>query len=292
MTRGGDAGGRDSRHRRVHEPRAGARERRGQARGRLGVRVRALRNADRAARVSRATTCRRRFSPRVLKAEPDWRRLPAETPPAIRRLLRRCLQKDRKHRLRDIGDARLEIDEALDAAAPMRRPSGVTAQSRRRERLVLLSTLALVTLIAAVAMVRAFRPPPPAPESASRNHHPADDGSGVAGDLARRADDCLRRHSEGRSRLWLRSLDSVIGAAVDGDRWCTESLLVAGQPVRRFLCGWQAQADRHRRRIGADARERFQRHRRCVEPRRRDPVCDAWVPRSSVSPTRVVNLSQ
>src|SRR5438477_7203110 len=49
----------------------------------------------------------------VLKTDPDWSALPAETPPAIRRLLRRCLERDRKRRLADIADARLEIDEAL-----------------------------------------------------------------------------------------------------------------------------------------------------------------------------------
>ena len=48
----------------------------------------------------------------VLKSEPDWRRLPAETPESIRRLLRRSLQKDRKLRLHDIADARIEIDDA------------------------------------------------------------------------------------------------------------------------------------------------------------------------------------
>ena len=41
----------------------------------------------------------------ILRAEPDWSVLPLQTPAAIRRLLRRCLEKDRKDRLRDIGDA-------------------------------------------------------------------------------------------------------------------------------------------------------------------------------------------
>ncbi len=49
----------------------------------------------------------------VFKSEPDWRRLPAATPESVRRLLRRCLQKEPNLRLRDIGDARLEIKEAL-----------------------------------------------------------------------------------------------------------------------------------------------------------------------------------
>ena len=54
----------------------------------------------------------------VFKAEPDWRRLPAETPEAIRRLLRRCLQKERSQRLKSADDARLEIEETLSAPAP------------------------------------------------------------------------------------------------------------------------------------------------------------------------------
>src|SRR6516162_5598156 len=48
----------------------------------------------------------------VLKTDPDWKALPTETPASIRRLLRRCLERDRKRRLPDIVDARLEIDEA------------------------------------------------------------------------------------------------------------------------------------------------------------------------------------
>ena len=50
----------------------------------------------------------------VLQQEPDWALLPAQTPASITRLIRRCLEKDPKRRLRDIGDARLEIEEALN----------------------------------------------------------------------------------------------------------------------------------------------------------------------------------
>ena len=49
----------------------------------------------------------------VITKEPDWSALPADTPPSIRKLLRRCLEKDRRKRLADISDARLEIDEAM-----------------------------------------------------------------------------------------------------------------------------------------------------------------------------------
>ena len=48
----------------------------------------------------------------VLKVEPDWTMLPVGMSGAIRRLLRRCLEKDRRQRLHDIADARLEIEEA------------------------------------------------------------------------------------------------------------------------------------------------------------------------------------
>jgi len=63
---------------------------------------------------------------RVLEREPDWERVPGTTPANVRRLLRRCLEKDPKQRLRDIGDAQLELQETLAA------PDGdrVTAPSR------------------------------------------------------------------------------------------------------------------------------------------------------------------
>jgi serine/threonine protein kinase len=68
----------------------------------------------------------------VLSANLDWSALPAATPAPIRRLLRRCLERDRNKRLRAIGDALLEIDEALatraedvmeSAATPVRKTS-------------------------------------------------------------------------------------------------------------------------------------------------------------------------
>ena len=51
----------------------------------------------------------------VLTKEPDWSALPPNTPAPIRKLLRRCLEKDRKRRLPDAADIRLEIDDALAA---------------------------------------------------------------------------------------------------------------------------------------------------------------------------------
>lgn len=49
----------------------------------------------------------------VVRAEPEWEELPVETPRAIRQLLRRCLTKEPKRRLRDIGEARIVLNEPL-----------------------------------------------------------------------------------------------------------------------------------------------------------------------------------
>ena len=53
----------------------------------------------------------------VIRGEPDWSAVPTDTPPAVRRLLRRCLQKDGKERLHDISDARSEMQDAQAEAA-------------------------------------------------------------------------------------------------------------------------------------------------------------------------------
>ena len=53
----------------------------------------------------------------VLKTEPNWRALPADLPPRLRGLLRWCLNKDLKRRLRDIGDARAQIEDLVVGAS-------------------------------------------------------------------------------------------------------------------------------------------------------------------------------
>jgi serine/threonine-protein kinase len=51
----------------------------------------------------------------VVESDPDWTAMPASVPVNIQRLVRRCLVKDPKRRLKDIGDVRLELEEFLDA---------------------------------------------------------------------------------------------------------------------------------------------------------------------------------
>ena len=53
----------------------------------------------------------------VLRAEPDWSVLPASVPARVRRLLRRCLEKDPRRRIQSIGEARIAIEDALGGAA-------------------------------------------------------------------------------------------------------------------------------------------------------------------------------
>ena len=71
----------------------------------------------------------------VLKQEPDWQALPADTPPGIRSLLRRCLRKDPVDRLHDIADARIEIQEAIAEPAAMT-PTGPQPRAARWTRMI------------------------------------------------------------------------------------------------------------------------------------------------------------
>ncbi len=92
----------------------------------------------------------------VLRDAPNFDELPAGTPSAVRRLLRRCLEKDPRKRLRDIGDARVELDEAMSAPElDDRRPgpngAPLAQRSRRSGAVAAASVLALVAVAAAAA---------------------------------------------------------------------------------------------------------------------------------------------
>ena len=68
----------------------------------------------------------------ILKSEPDWDRLPPETPERVRVLLRRCLEKDPARRLHDIADARIEIEDTLAQPQVAPAPTMPGRGSRRR----------------------------------------------------------------------------------------------------------------------------------------------------------------
>ena len=93
---------------------------------------------------------------RVLEREPDWSGLPETTPPQVRRLLQRCLTKDSKQRLRDIGDAKLEIDE-LNRPTASDEPRAV--KRSWTQRTWLLPAAGLLAIAAAVMVLDARRSP-------------------------------------------------------------------------------------------------------------------------------------
>lgn len=71
----------------------------------------------------------------VLRAEPEMKDLPASTPVSVRRLLRRCLQRDPKSRLHDIADARIELSEVDEEPES---PAEIIQQARPKKTLALL----------------------------------------------------------------------------------------------------------------------------------------------------------
>ena len=85
----------------------------------------------------------------ILEREPDWQVLPATLPPVVGRLIKRCLDKDSKRRLRDIGDARTDIDDALSTTSV---PAPSVAVPAGASSVRVWRTLAVVCLLALAAV--------------------------------------------------------------------------------------------------------------------------------------------
>ena len=89
----------------------------------------------------------------VIEREPDWRAVPETTPEVVRRLLERCLRKDVRRRLRDIADARIEIDDAIGAPTAPTDSTPAAGDHRlrgRSRRWVLSGSIAASVLASAV----------------------------------------------------------------------------------------------------------------------------------------------
>jgi Tol biopolymer transport system component len=171
----------------------------------------------------------------VLKTDPDWSALPPDTPPAIRRLLRRCLDRDRKQRLADIADARLEIDEAM-GGAPEPPALAAVPQARAAWRWwnAILALVALAGLAVAAEHFRETPPEPaavrfqiPAPENASFG----DMGLALSPDGRQLA--FIATGADGRPMLWVRPLDSISAHALPGTEGAT--LLPFWSPDSRVI---------------------------------------------------------
>jgi serine/threonine-protein kinase len=164
----------------------------------------------------------------VVKTEPDWSQLPAGTPQAVRVVLKRCLQKDRTLRLRDAGDARIEIHEALSAPSNMSQGTASPVEGirtlGRRELIFGLGALLLVAAITSLAtwMLKPSSSPlpqpvsrvtitlPPGQQLAGLDHGPAvalsPDGTQLAY-IARQG---------GVQKLYLRPMDSLEAKPIPG----------------------------------------------------------------------------
>jgi len=99
----------------------------------------------------------------VLKSEPDWERLPDDTPGVIRSLLQRCLRKDPHRRLQHVGDIRVEIEDALsepETLSPIRGTKVVQPPLWRR-----MVPWVLAGCMAVIALLALWNPQPTIPSS-------------------------------------------------------------------------------------------------------------------------------
>jgi serine/threonine protein kinase/Tol biopolymer transport system component len=122
----------------------------------------------------------------ILKSEPDWSALPASTPSALRRLLRRCLSKDLAVRLPDIRVARLEIDEAMSPdldATPVPAAPPTPAPTRSRWPFVALG-VAVAALLGIIPLAVSHVRETPTPAVTVRFSVPPPDGEVFTPDAA------------------------------------------------------------------------------------------------------------
>ena len=96
----------------------------------------------------------------VLQEEPDWTRLPADTPGHVRGLLERCLDKDPRSRLRDVGEARILLEGGVSAPAP---------PAAGRHVLPLVAAVLLSATVALVAILATRSSEPTGPRNPLQN---------------------------------------------------------------------------------------------------------------------------
>ena len=190
----------------------------------------------------------------VLKDTPSWAMLPAETPSSIRRLLHRCLEKDRRERLGDMSAVRLDIKDAL-AGEPTSAGAKPPSALGTGQRLAWAAALLTITVLSGLLAILYFRTPPERPEMRLPINTPSTTEAfsfALSPDrrrLAFVADDA------GESRLWVQRLDSGESGTPRRNGRSHLSVLVARQPVDRVLCQRVAEATRSRERVATTARQ-------------------------------------
>jgi len=147
----------------------------------------------------------------VLRENVDLTLLPAGTPVTVKRLLARCVERDARRRLRDIGEARLVLS---DTASEPSSDSAIEKVTPRRPRILSVALLAIVALMSGAAGVlfwtRLHAPPPPAILRMSISLAPGQVLSSAAGPAISRDGRLIAyaAHDAGSAdRLYVRALD-------------------------------------------------------------------------------------
>jgi eukaryotic-like serine/threonine-protein kinase len=155
----------------------------------------------------------------VVKSEPDWSAIPVTTPAPIRRLLRRCLEKDRKQRLDSASAARLEIEEAMTAAAVEVAPSS-SARRAASSPAAWVIAAAAVLVAAGLASVHYREVPPSVPPEMRTEIVTPGTSDPISFALSPDGKQIVYAASvDGGLRLWLRALDKTTAqplAATEG----------------------------------------------------------------------------
>jgi Tol biopolymer transport system component len=162
---------------------------------------------------------------KILEREPDWSVLPQDTPEKVRDLLRRCLDKDAKRRLRDIGEARLELEGALATRTSSRNSPQVVvpAQVSKQSGLRSLWLVAAVVLTVPATMLVHWvlnQPPEVGVRRMSLNGTPGtvlvEDGAENAISPDGRMVAFCAADSAGNVQLYLRPLDALTPRLIPG----------------------------------------------------------------------------
>ena len=157
----------------------------------------------------------------VIKEEPNWSQLPAGTPVRVRVLLQRCLQKDPKQRLRDIGEARISLDEVLSGAPePSLAPLAGSAALGRRILILGGGALLLVAAIASLVTWNLKPAPPSKPVSRFAISLPPGQRLDLDKAIAISPDGTRLVYSAGPSnlttQLYIRTMDGLEARAIPG----------------------------------------------------------------------------
>jgi Tol biopolymer transport system component len=158
----------------------------------------------------------------VLRAEIDFGRLPRETPAAIRQLLARCLDRDVKSRLRDIGEARVAIEKYVAGPTTAKRGDGLTRsepQSANRRAALAWSVAALATVAAAALAFVHFGERPPVVETMRFQIQPPERApfvNGIVLSPSGREFVFPARGPDGRLTLWVQSIGSLAARPIPG----------------------------------------------------------------------------